>query len=285
MTDETQQDLFFVIGAGLGRTGTHSLRAALMNLGYSKVFHMKEILDGVANPEPWFELARSERKAGTKLPDLALQTAQGVIDQGYMATTDYPTCLLYPEFLQLKPNGKVILSVRSNPKDWEISVMDTIGIIHLPLLKPPFSYMPFFQGFASSLAPWIWERTGGIAPLGGLEYPFDSLGEHDLEGSYTQWLNTVKETVPPSQLLIHHAKDGYAPICEFLEIPKHDCPKEPYPYIADTKEMKDAIRLFETINLMFWPAVVLLLVIIVWVATKCIGGRSKENGGKKEKDN
>ena len=68
-----KNDLPFVVGAGLGRTGTHSLRAALEKLGYSKTFHMKEILEGHTPPDKWFALAQNERTNGHRNRTLSLK--------------------------------------------------------------------------------------------------------------------------------------------------------------------------------------------------------------------
>ncbi len=40
--------------------------------------------------------------------------------------------------------------------------------------------------------------------------------------------------MPKERLLVHEAKDGYGPICEFLGLP---VPDEPYPRANDTKEL------------------------------------------------
>ena len=47
-----------VIGAGYGRTGTLSLKAALEQLGYLKCHHMIEVLQSPAQIEGWMAAAR-----------------------------------------------------------------------------------------------------------------------------------------------------------------------------------------------------------------------------------
>ncbi|CAB9508347.1 expressed unknown protein [Seminavis robusta] len=274
---DTTKELPFVIGAGVGRTGTHSLQAALITLGYNKPFHMHEILDGLVDADPWFELAANERATGMINNTLALKMAQNVIDLGYTATTDYPCCFLYSEFLELtNGKGKVILSVRSSPSDWKKSVLDTIGILSLPFFKPPFSFSPFFSQFAGVLVPWLWERTG-VANLGQIDVPTESLIDYEdsMEAAYTQWIKTIKKQVPPEQLLIHHAKDGYPPLCKFLGIEKADCPKEDYPHIGDTQEMKQLIRTFEIVTEVFWPVVALLGLLLVLVIRRVMRRNGK----------
>lgn len=42
-----------IIGAGLGRTGTSSLKVALERLGYSPCFHMSEFFQHPQNGQKW----------------------------------------------------------------------------------------------------------------------------------------------------------------------------------------------------------------------------------------
>ncbi len=43
---------------------------------------------------------------------------------------------------------------------------------------------------------------------------------------YNQWLEEVKQTVPKDRLLIFNPKQGWKPLCEFLEVP---IPENPFP--------------------------------------------------------
>ena len=284
--EDNDEEVPFVIGAGLGRTGTHSLRAALRRLlGHSKVFHMKDLFHGIAPSKPWFDLARQERAAGQRLPELALQTAKAVLDQKYTAVTDYPTCLLYQEFLQLHPKAKVILSVRRHSSTWKRSVEDTIMNVVRPLFDPPFSWIPFFHNFSHTLYPWLWERTGGIAPLGSMDFSNQTrvkASDYDLESGYIQWIEKVQATVPAQQLLIHQPSDGYSPLCEFLSISPEKCPSEPYPHIGDTRALQAIARAFEGATWAFWPLLSIVVFLMVWIG---FGGRRNKDKSRRLKKN
>ena len=56
---------------------------------------------------------------------------------------------------------------------------------------------------------------------------------------YHKWVEEVKAHVPPERLLIFEAKDGWAPLCKFLNVPE---PDEPYPRTNDTQQMLDMIK-------------------------------------------
>ena len=104
-----------VIGAGLGRTGTLSLRAALEALSFGPCHHMKVVLiEEPASGPLWTQVAEGELDV---LKD---------IYRGFKATVDYPGCLFYQQFLEWNPRAKVILSVRDSPEVWEQSARATI---------------------------------------------------------------------------------------------------------------------------------------------------------------
>ena len=61
-----------------------------------------------------------------------------------------------------------------------------------------------------------------------------ALGKEESAKFYNNWVNYVKETVPPSRLLIFEPKQGWEPLCKFLNKP---IPEEPFPHVNDTSSM------------------------------------------------
>ncbi len=94
-----------VIGAGLGRTGTLSLKAALEELGFSRCYHMTDVFAHLEHARVWDDAARG------------LPVDWDTLFQGYQATVDWPGCAFYEEFMRRYPDAKVILSVR-DPERW-----------------------------------------------------------------------------------------------------------------------------------------------------------------------
>src|SRR5881227_2291485 len=85
-----------VIGAGLGRTGTLSLKVALEQLGFARCYHMTEVLSHPEHIPTWDAAARGE------------PVDWEALFQGFQATVDWPGCNFYAEFLRLYPDAKVI---------------------------------------------------------------------------------------------------------------------------------------------------------------------------------
>ena len=102
-----------IIGAGLPRTGTTTLKRSLEILGYSKTYHMKELLVNPDNLHFWLDLDQN----GTMDWD--------TIYDGYQATVDFPGYPYYKEHLKRYPDAKVILTVRPFEK-WHASANNTI---------------------------------------------------------------------------------------------------------------------------------------------------------------
>lgn len=102
-----------VIGAGLGRTGTLSLKIALEQLGFAKCHHMIEILADVRRLDPLWEQAAQGR------PDW------DAIFTGFASTADYPACRYWRELAAHYPEAKIILTMR-DADSWFDSVSRTI---------------------------------------------------------------------------------------------------------------------------------------------------------------
>ena len=69
-----------VIGAGFGRTGTMSLKAALEQLGFGPCYHMVECLHrGPEHWQKWVDAAEGN-------PDW------DSIFEGFQSTVDFPSC-------------------------------------------------------------------------------------------------------------------------------------------------------------------------------------------------
>jgi hypothetical protein len=89
-----------VIGAGLGRTGTLSLKAALEALGFGPCHHMMELL-----PRP-------ERHGYWEDAALGRPVAWDKVFEGFSSTVDWPYCNFYRELSVVYPEAKFILPAR-----------------------------------------------------------------------------------------------------------------------------------------------------------------------------
>jgi hypothetical protein len=192
-----------VIGAGLGRTATFSLKFALEHLGFGPCYHMSEVFSGARRNVPlWLDAVggRPDWKA---------------IFAGFHSTTDYPACTYWRELAAFYPRAKVVLTVR-DPNSWFDSVSETI----------------FSDAMQNSLAG---SPTGELMQ-GAI---FDAFGGRMRDRAFmTKWFvrrnNEVIDSLPPERLLVFSPKDGWAPLCAFLGVP---VPAEPFPRVNSRDEL------------------------------------------------
>src|SRR4051812_24598348 len=105
-----------VIGAGFGRTGTTSLQAALVDLGFGPCYHMTEVLKNPAHADFWMDAAKGRPV-----------NWDGFLGS-YGSGVDFPVCDFYDELLARYPDAKVVLTVR-DPEKWYESCTKTIFAI------------------------------------------------------------------------------------------------------------------------------------------------------------
>ena len=88
-------------------------------------------------------------------------------------------------------------------------------------------------------------------------------GEEKAKEFYLKWVEEVKQSAPPEKLLVHEAKDGWEPLCKFLNVP---VPKIPYPKTNDTAKIRCEIRKFVlTSFIMVFSIVFAVIGIIIYL--------------------
>jgi hypothetical protein len=258
-----------VIGAGLGRTGTLSLHAALERLGFAPCEHMTNCF---AHPERfalWLEAAR--RKRGGEPIDWR------PLFGGYRATVDWPGAYFWRELIAAHPEAKVILTVR-DPQRWYDSTRDTIYAATQARTATPAARVLYgLLGWANPRAgegfrtvqETVWDGT-----LGGRFEDRDEairiFEEHNRD---------VVATVPPPRLLVFDVKEGWEPLCAFLGVP---VPMgEPFPHVNDSADFSRRQRdQYQHIARMLLPA----LCVVVAGAAALAFGLSRRRGRQSARD-
>ena len=94
-----------IVGAGVGRTGTLSLKFALERLLGAPCYHMMELFVHPDHLPSWSAAARGE------MPDWR------ELLKGCAATVDWPAAAYWSEISEAFPEALVLLSVR-DPEAW-----------------------------------------------------------------------------------------------------------------------------------------------------------------------
>lgn len=199
-----------VIGAGIGRTGTYSLKTALNDLGFGPCHHMEAVASNQPVQLPLWQAALKGQ------PDWA------AIYDGFNSAVDWPTARFFRELHAAYPQAKFVLGTRS-PESWAESFGSTI----YKLIDEADKVPPHMQDWLAMATETV-VQTG--IPLGA-----DKAG---LEAAFVAHANAVKAAIPADQLLVHDVKDGWEPLCAFLGAP---VPDAPFPRSNDRSEFWDLI--------------------------------------------
>eukprot|EP00038_Savillea_parva_P010742 m.192462 g.192462 ORF g.192462 m.192462 type:complete len:258 (-) comp18648_c0_seq1:1219-1992(-) len=237
-----------VIGAGLGRTGTMSLQAALDSLGY-KTYHYPQ----PAHAETFARLA--EGRVG---PAVAFGL---VVDSGHTATCDQPAADFFAEQLRLYPDAKVVLTVRDTGAKWAASWKVLMRFIEVQ--ERPFSLMyPTFIQWIPFMRAWkrmrgVMGTHLGLAP-GELIRGWRDKRDPDawLIEQYDAHNTLVRQTVPKEQLLVFNVKDGWGPLCEFLG---KDVPDGPFPFVNESADLAWATNVMIVASYGWIPVVAIIV--------------------------
>jgi Sulfotransferase domain len=213
-----------VIGAGFGRTGTTSLKAALQELGFGPSYSLSEVF---ANPEHlrFWEAAR-RGPAGGRVD------WEGFL-AGYEVAVDWPACSFYEELMEAFPEAPVILTVR-DPPEWYESTRSTIHELRRLTTGPPPLRAAF--AFAGLFVPGV---AGAVRLADRLvwEGTFDGRFEDRAYavGVFERHNEAVRQRVPPERLLVFDVREGWAPLCDLLGV---EAPDEPFPRLNEAREMR-----------------------------------------------
>ena len=200
-----------IIGAGVGRTGTYSLRLAINHLGFGPCHHMEEVLKNMDVQVPlWSEALKGNSNWGS-------------IYKGFKSAVDWPTAGFFRELIKQYPTAKFILTER-NPENWADSFGSTIYKLIEGKDKAPEKMHDWLN-----MANAVITKTG--FPLG--------LDREGLINGFMAHNKAVREIIPEEQLLVFQVKEGWEPLCKFLNVP---VPDEPFPRTNNREEFWELVN-------------------------------------------
>ncbi len=203
-----------VIGAGFPRTGTTTLKKSLEILGYSKTYHMKELL-----VNPWY------LKYWTSLRETGSTQWEELYD-GYQASVDFPCYPWYKEHLLQYPNAKVILTVRDF-ESWYESVLKTVYTAG-PQSAGEKVKMLLKMSVNARVRRVVKCIKFFKSCFFGDQFQDRFSDKEYVRSVWEQHIADVKAHVSEEQLLIYNVRQGWEPLCEFLDLP---IPKEDLPHL------------------------------------------------------
>lgn len=195
-----------IVGAGVGRTGTASLKQALERLLGAPCYHMIEVFEHLEHVPIWHAAIRGEDVDWSRVLD------------GYAAIVDWPGAACWRSIAAAYPDALVLLSTRSDAETWYRSAKATIlGDIpeEVKVARPemqPFGDM--VGDMFAALDPNWRDRDAAMA-------------------AYERHNAAVRAEVPAERLVEWQPGDGWEPLCAALHVA---VPDEPFPHTNTTEE-------------------------------------------------
>lgn len=195
-----------IIGAGMGRTGTASLKVALESLGVGRCYHMSEVLKNPKCTADWVNAAEGN-------------TDWDMIFSDYSATVDNPGCNFWQELSNHYPEAKVILTVRDANK-WFDSTNETIHSVE-------FARFIENSPFGEMIQKTIWDKMDNR--MRDREYMVDF---------FTKRTSEIIDSIAAERLLVYQVSEGWEPLCKFLGV---QIPDMDFPHINSRDETKELL--------------------------------------------
>jgi hypothetical protein len=200
-----------VVGAGLGRTGTHSLKLALEQLLEGRCYHMSELFGREDDTAVWAAATRG------KDVDWAAFLSE------FAATVDWPACAFWEQIASAAPDAVVLLSMRESPEAWSASFERTIA-----------------QALRKDVPPddpaWAERRKMVTSMIEGTFTP-DWSDRDAAIAAYERHNEHVRQIVPEGRLVEWCPGDGWGPICAALGL---EVPAAPFPHTNTSAEFRES---------------------------------------------
>jgi len=193
-----------LVGAGVGRTGTHSLKGALELLLGGTCHHMMEVTDEQGSG--WYGAFTGDPP---DWPDFLA---------GYCAIVDWPGASAWRQTAAAFPDAPVLLSTRSSVDVWFESATNTIfkAIASIPKedAGPQGSFIgPMMKSFCAG----DWDDPAVV------------------KAAYEAHNAAVREAIPAERLFEYQPGDGWGPLCAALGLAE---PDQPFPHTNTTEEFR-----------------------------------------------
>ena len=195
--------------AGVGRTGTHSLKLAFEQLLGGTCHHMVEVFGHPEQLPVWIDAIDGR------------PVDWGALMQDYTAQVDWPGASFWPELAAANPDALVVLSTR-DPDAWFTSCTNTIFGGMRQMLEEGNEWMAaMLRLFDERFDDRVDDRDAMVAA-------FDRHNEQ------------VRSGVPKERLLEWTVADGWDPICDRLGLP---VPVAPFPLTNTTADFREMLGL------------------------------------------
>jgi len=193
-----------LIGAGVGRTGTHSLKLAIEQLTGGRCHHMMEV--NAEQTPVWRDAFLGRDVDWHRLLD------------DYIAIVDWPGAAAWQELAGAFPDAPVLLSTRSSADAWYTSATNTI-----------------FPAMEKAFADRSPESEAGFLTAMMSRFSEQWRDPDACKAAYEAHNRAVRESIEPGRLFEYQPGDGWGPLCAALGAAE---PDKPFPHTNSTSDFR-----------------------------------------------
>jgi hypothetical protein len=193
-----------VVGAGLPRTATRSLKGALELLLGGRCYHMAEVFQHLEDVPTWRAATRGDEVDWRSFPPDSV------------AAVDWPASAFWRELADANPDAVIVLSTRDSSAKWWESCDETI----FPVLR-------------SAVEPKHEEWRDMVHELAAREIGPEWDNAERAQAFYERHNEQVRREAAADRLLEWRATEGWEPLCRALGVP---VPDEPFPRVNTREE-------------------------------------------------
>ncbi|KAF2169264.1 hypothetical protein M409DRAFT_64992 [Zasmidium cellare ATCC 36951] len=219
-----------VLAVGLSRTGTDSLRQALLEVGYQNVYHGFSYGASPNDCIQWIRLGQAQERGDKSfLNAKEFDRILGDCD----AVTDIPPAGFANELLDAFPDAKVILNYREDVDAWVTSCLNSIETTS-GSGQPWYEYFLSYFGSSLFFRQWsywyVWARYFG--------------GDFRRNGKawYLRHYRDLETKLEGRKYLKWKAEDGWEPLCKFLD---KTVPLGPFPHGNAPEEFFKTVEVYK----------------------------------------
>ena len=121
---------------------------------------------------------------------------------------------------------------------------------------------------------WLFSIVNNDKKFLNHPFPLPRQNKRNAIASYEQHNQSVRDSIPPSRLLEYDVRQGWDPLCQFLEIPGADCPSAegiPFPKSNSARAVQwQSYSAF----IFFFIAIVFVLFALVFLVFRKVTGKS-----------
>ena len=246
-------------------TTQYSLALALEELGYPTL-HTQHLYENEEIFAMWadqiFQPSIDAGEATMGKPDLDL-----IASYGYQATMDLPMALYFEQVQERFPDCKFILTTRENSEVWfrswdiltkSIAHPAKVGGLLFTSVNRIFIYLRWLFSIVNKDPQYL------TAP-----FPLPNQQKGPAIASYEAHNARVRETINPDHLLEYDVKQGWEPLCKFLEL--ENCPTAARPFPKSNSALSVQVQAIASMVCLLMVLLFLVFFLFTYVFQRLTG--------------